>query len=143
MTLMGLTVSNPPGVDGWPMNKYRKADTTDYWLGFVNIYANAINEVVRRLEGYEDPFDGSTYSYLDLLPNPNATSEQLVDHLIRTLGIKPTASERQEYITFTDTRWRSSGIQEDIFDPTSSNDARRKVASLLWLMSQHQTYMTY
>lgn len=145
---MGLEITNPPTVFGWPMNRKGKAAETDEYFAWAPQYGNAIVTLVNDLENFEGgvgmPADGY---YLNKLlepigvafPGPSQVVDQLADVLDITLG----NADRDLYIQYLETTIVGGEVEPDPFDPQNIAQVRTKMAGLLWLMSQHEQYMTY
>ena len=137
---MGMRVTDPPDVNGWPGNKYLEADQTDFFLAWAPQYANAITDILRRSVDFTD---GSN-NFARFLPTPTATGDEVVDYLTALMDVQPTADERASYIQYMNTRLNSSGVlQPRTFNPASTTSVREKVAGMLWILSQHEQYITY
>ncbi len=140
---MGMCITDPPDVNGWPGNKHKEAAETDFFLAWTPQYANNITEVFRRRSDFNSS-EGNPNDFELRLPHPLASGEEVVDHLVAMLNVPITQEERTEFINYMNTAYNSSLEPfEREFDPTSSTHVREKVSGLLWILSQHEQYVTH
>ena len=138
LSTMGLTLLDPPDVNGWPVNKYKGAAKSDYFLAWAPQYANFVTSVLTQINQFP------SFSLASLMPATNATADQVVDRIASVLDVQLTASERSTYVTYMNTKRNSNGtIANEVFNPAVTEQVRRKVGGVLWMMGQQESYMTY
>lgn len=138
LTSMGLTITDPPDVSGWPINRYKASEKSDYFMAWAPQYVNYITNLLRGLGSFQG------YTLAGLLPSPAATGAETVDHIARLLDVQMTAQERSDYIYYMDHLRNNNGSTSvEIFNPTNASMVRRKVGGLLWMLGQHESYYTF
>ncbi len=135
---MGMEVGNPGSVNGWVINKYKKASESEYFLAWLQQYDNFSVSLMQGLWRYP------TYSLRALLPSATPTSSEVVDHLASLFDVSLSASERSAYIKYMDNELDYQGAEvPDLFDARVDWHVRKKVAGVLWMIAQHEDYMTF
>jgi hypothetical protein len=135
---MGMDLTNPNSVEGWPINKYQEAHESDYFLAFYPQYVNAITDAIRRMNYHDED-----YTLDALLPSNRPTGGEAVDHIAYMLGVSLSRSERDDLVEYMDNKMGYEGLEPELFDPREPSQVRRKIAGLLWILIQHEDYMTY
>jgi hypothetical protein len=129
----------PPSVNGWPINKYEGASLSSYFLGWNASYLNLIRSILSSAETTKPGF-----SYSTLLPFAGATTDQVVEHWSLVMGIKLSADEKVKLVDYMNTQKSSDGKNvARPFVPTNAVHLRQKIPGLLWLLSQHEDYLSF
>ena len=142
---MGFVVSDPPGVNGWPGNKFQAADKSPYWLAWQPQYSAAIIDIFNYYtRDFLDEDDNPLYGWDVFLPSARASASEAVDHLVRLMGVQITSEERQVYIDYMDSQLDNSDeVDPRLFDPREEQHVREKLSGLLFLLAQHESYLAY
>ena len=150
---IGLELANPPDVSGWPMNRYKEAHESDYFLGWSYQRANYVVEVFEELDDWESSSPGPgqqpegyyMQQILDQIGVALPSGAQVVDHLARIMDVTLTDFEREGLLFYMDYYYDESDDEFDpeLFDSRVQSQVRRKVAGVLWLLSQHEDYQRY
>jgi hypothetical protein len=83
------------------------------------------------------------YTLDALLPSNRPTGGEAVDHIAYMLGVSLSRSERDDLVEYMDNKMGYEGLEPELFDPREPSQVRRKIAGLLWILIQHEDYMTY
>ncbi len=139
---MGLVLMDPPDVNGWPINKPGKANKSEYFLAWAPQFANFVTEALRRMN--EGLPSGESHDLATLLPHSRANSEETVDHIASLLNVRLTNSQRNKCIEYMDNDLNSdNSIDPELFDPRDPSHVRQKISGLVWILSQHENYLTF
>jgi uncharacterized protein (DUF1800 family) len=129
---MGLRVTSPPTVDGWPAGPL--------WLSSQAMLerTNVANLAVE----YTNQQRGRGMEVADILPAvEDRTAENVVDTLLDLLWIDYTAEERTAFIAYLNTLQDNEGNTIDSpFDGSNQTHLDDRVRGLLWILSQHPSY---
>ena len=135
---MGLQLTNPPDVSGWPLSKPGEAKTTDYYLAWAPQYANFITAVLRNARST------SGFTFANLLPSPTATSSETVRHLAELMGVRLSEADVASYVEYMDNIYNNNGtLTRQVFNPANNTHVTTRPAGVIWMLSQHDDYMRY
>lgn len=139
---LGYEPLMPGSVNGSPLNKFKGAELSSYFLGWNSTYINAVRDVLSKA-----PTASPGFSYRSLLPFAGATPDQIIKHWSLVLGIKLAPEELSKLTTYMSTfKKMVNGKAVNVtvaFDPTNETHLREKIPGLLWLLSQHEDYLTF
>lgn len=141
----GLILTDPPDVSGWPLSKPNQDPKTDYYMGWQANYANFIRNVMTGLQTGQT----AVANLRALMPSNSATGEEVVDYMAAVLDVQLTADQRTALITYMNSQLNANGTTTArTFNPAAAgasgdNYVRTKVAGLLWILTQHEDFMTY
>jgi len=127
--LQGQELFNPPSVKGW--------DDDAYWLNhqWLLYRLNSVQPMIRWYHYYEG------YDYTELLPTPDATAGEFLDHLAAQMDVEPTPDERDRIIEYLTTYRDEQGFDYRFpFDPTASWYFDLKAQGLVLMLAQHRDY---
>lgn len=135
---MGLEPTNPPDVNGWPMNKPGEGQESDYFLAWSPQYANFITAVLRNARGT------TGFTFANMLPHAAATGQETVAHIAALLGVRVTEQEAAAYTEYMNNRYNTNGsLTAEPFNPLNATHVSQRVAGLIWMLSQNDDYVRY
>ncbi len=124
--LMGNRPSEPPVVDGWPVNTE--------WLSSQSMIdrTNAVNWQLQYNAG----------DIAALMPAGTPTAGEVVDAIAVQLRLTLTPESRQEYIDFLNTTRNPDGTidSSEPFDPTNAGHISIRLRGLLYILSLDPSY---
>ena len=151
----GLELLDPPGVEGWPINKFGEHYKSDFYLSQLHHYGNLVMHSLNEADQlfvnskYKDFIhtvhpNGQNFSWNNLLPNIRSMkAAQVVDGVSDKLGLLLSAEERDLLISYLDND-RSGGSEVYIpFETSSDTRFRRKILSFVAMIARTRVFLTY
>ena len=136
----GYEPTRPLSVKGWPLNKYQEAEQTTYFLSWLTGYANLLSTSLNDLVQEDIPYD-----VLNLIPQSRnqPTAIGVVYEVANLLGVSLSNEETLTLVDYvsTDRRWNGEEVALDLAEDPEALGT--KVRGLIWLLSQHQDYLTF
>ncbi len=134
MQRLGNFIGQPPTVDGWPEGTA--------WFSAQDMVerANLINYFAAELRSAHETLG---IDVADLLPAGTPTSDDVVDALAKRLRLELSVDDHTLMATYLEQDRDFTGtVVNDPWDPTDDVQIDKKVRGLLYIMSQHPTYLT-
>jgi len=137
---VGFEPTRPLSVNGWPINKYRGAIKSAYFLSWLTGYANIMNSHLSDVMGEDVNFD-----LIGLIPNSfnNPTGAGIVSELANLMGVELSPDEMQILTEYVDTDRAYDGEDREIDLAGNEQALKTKVTGVLWMLGQHRDYLTF
>lgn len=132
--ILGNVPSRPPSVDGW-------AEGASWFSAQAMIdRANVTQYLVRGAKATQDSLG---VDLRDLLPSAQPTSTEVVAALALRLRLALSPQDAADMALYLDTTRTSGGVvNPSLFDATNQAHIDERVRGLLYIMSQHPSYLT-
>jgi len=121
---MDQVVLAPPDVSGWPSGLTWMGSQT--MLERYNFLALAVKEL-----------DDQTGDILPLLPAPNPSPTELVDHIATLLDVQLSGNARSRYIEYVTSDWVGGQQVPFAYDPNNPDHVKLKTRGLIWMIAQY------
>ena len=136
----GYEPTQPISVKGWPLNKYKGASQTTYFLSWLTGYANLLKTHLNEMIA-----EDSTFDVLSMIPfsRNQPTAIGVVYEVANLMGVSLTEEETLtlvEYVS-TERRWDDREVELNLAE--NPDALKTKVRGLIWLLSQHKDYLTF